>query len=252
LHAQVVNNILTPVKRNICLHEALNLNEDVVGAVDVPKDDSLTSPNPPNRDDFDKDASLMLDVQAGKPLAFEELMERNQTRIAGFIYKFVGNRELAADLTQEVFMRVYKYRATYRQKARFSTWLFRIAHNVAVNELRYRNRRPETPFSVMNRPQLGETGRHDFGDSVMEKTSATPSRQLAKVELQQIVRDAIDRLPDRQREAMTLSRFENLSYKEIADVMDSTPEAIKSLLCRARLNLKEVLAPYVEDGRREK
>ncbi len=215
----------------------------------VPKDDSLTSTSPQKPDDFDEDARLMLAVQANDPLAFEQLMQRNQSRVAAFLQWLVGNQQLAEDLTQEVFMRVYQHRATYRQEARFSTWLYRVAHNVAFNALRAKSRRPEALFSGVSRRVSGETTGLGFEESVMAKTSATPTRQLAKIEIQQIVRDAVEKLPPRQREAIVLSRFNEMSYQEIADVMNMTPQAVKSLLCRARLNLKEVLAPYVEDGR---
>ena len=191
----------------------------------------------------------MLSVQADDPLAFEQLMQRNQSRVAAFLLRLVGNQQLAEDLTQEVFMRVYQHRATYRQEARFTTWLYRVAHNVAYNALRAKSRRPEALFSGVSKRYPGETTGLGFEESVMAQTNATPTRQIAKVELQQIVRDAVEKLPPRQREAIVLSRFNGMSYQEIADVMNMTPQAVKSLLCRARLNLKEALTPYVEDGR---
>ena len=209
----------------------------------------MTSSSSQPPDDFDEDARLMLSVQADDPLAFEQLMQRNQSRVAAFLLRLVGNQQLAEDLTQEVFMRVYQHRATYRQEARFSTWLYRVAHNVAYNALRAKSRRPEALFSGVSKRYPGETTGLGFEESVMAQTNATPTRQIAKVELQQIVRDAVEKLPPRQREAIVLSRFNGMSYQEIADVMNMTPQAVKSLLCRARLNLKEALTPYVEDGR---
>lgn len=209
----------------------------------------MTSSSSQPPDDFDEDARLMLSVQADDPLAFEQLMQRNQSRVAAFLLRLVGNQQLAEDLTQEVFMRVYRHRATYRQEARFSTWLYRVAHNVAYNALRAKSRRPEALFSGVSKRYPGETTGLGFEESVMAQTNATPTRQIAKVELQQIVRDAVEKLPPRQREAIVLSRFNGMSYQEIADVMNMTPQAVKSLLCRARLNLKEALTPYVEDGR---
>ena len=209
----------------------------------------MTSSSSQPPDDFDEDARLMLSVQADDPLAFEQLMQRNQSRVAAFLLRLVGNQQLAEDLTQEVFMRVYRHRATYRQEARFTTWLYRVAHNVAYNALRAKSRRPEALFSGVSKRYPGETTGLGFEESVMAQTNATPTRQIAKVELQQIVRDAVEKLPPRQREAIVLSRFNGMSYQEIADVMNMTPQAVKSLLCRARLNLKEALTPYVEDGR---
>ncbi len=209
----------------------------------------MTSDATPPIDD-DEDARLMLAVQAEDPLAFEQLMQRNQARVAAFLRRFVGEQAVE-DLTQEVFMRVYRHRATYRHEARFTTWLYRVAHNVAFNALRSKNRRPEALFSSVQKHFVSGTTALGFEESVLGKTDATPTKQIAKVELQQIVRDAVEKLPPRQREATILSRFNGMSYGEIAAVMSMTPQAVKSLLCRARLNLKEILAPYVDDGRRE-
>ena len=196
----------------------------------------------------DEDARLMLAVQANDALAFEELMSRNQSRVCAFMLRLVGNRHTAEDLTQEVFMRVYKHRATYRQEARFSTWLYRVAHNVAYNELRIRSRRPEALFSGLS--GSADTTSIGFEDGIMSRSGATPTREIAKLEIQEVVRAAVDTLSPRQREAIILSRFEGMSYQQIAEVMKMSTQAVKSLLCRARLNLKEALAPYVNEGKR--
>ena len=206
---------------------------------------SEQTPNPIEYDD--EDARLMLAVQADAPYAFEELMTRNQARVRAFLQRLVGDPSLAEDLAQEVFMRVFKHRATYRQEARFTTWLYRVAHNVAFNALRSKSRRPETLFSGVGSSTTNASS--SFENVIMERTGASPTRQIAKLELQQIVRAAVDALAPRQREAIMLARFEGMSYQEIADVMNLTPPAVKSLLCRARLNLKEALAPYVEEGK---
>lgn len=197
----------------------------------------------------DEDARLMFAVQAGDPMAFEELMARNQTRVRSFLLRFVGSPQLAEDLAQEVFLRVFKHRASYRQEAKFTTWLYRVAHNVAFNALRAKGRRPEALFSGVSSSNVGSTTSVGFENSIMEKTGSTPTRRLAKVELQQIVRAAVDALPPRQRETILLSRFEGLSYQEIADVMNMSPQAVKSLVCRAKMKLKEALESYVEEGR---
>ena len=191
----------------------------------------------------------MLAVQANDALAFEELMSRNQSRVYSFLLRFLGNQQLAEDLTQEVFMRVYKHRATYRQEARFSTWLFRVAHNVAFNAIRTKVRRPETLFNDVNAPN-SQTTQVGYEESVLSRSGATPTQKIAKVERQEIVRAAIDSLKPRQKQAVLLSRFEGMSYQQIADVMQMTPQAVKSLLSRARMNLKEILAPYIEEGKR--
>ena len=209
----------------------------------------MTSDATPPIDD-DEDARLMLAVQAEDPLAFEQLMQRNQARVAAFLRRFVGEQAVE-DLTQEVFMRVYRHRATYRHEARFTTWLYRVAHNVAFNALRSKNRRPEALFSSVQKHFVSGTTALGFEESVLGKTDATPTKQIAKVELQQIVRDAVENLPPRPREATILPGFNSMRSSDIASVINMTTQAVKSLLCRARLNLKEILAPYVDDGRRE-
>ncbi len=196
----------------------------------------------------DEDALLMARVQANDAFAFEELTTRNQSRVYAYLQRFVGDPQLAEDLTQEVFMRVYKHRATFRQEARFSTWLFRIAHNVAYNAFRVKTRRPEKLFNALKGAE-SETTKMNFEDGILSRSGATPTQKIAKLERQAVVRDAIARLSARQRQAVLLSRFEGMSYQEIADVMDLSIEAVKSLLSRARQNLKETLAPFIAEGK---
>jgi len=196
----------------------------------------------------DSNARLMLAVQANDAFAFEELTSRNQSRICAYLQRLVGNFQLAEDLTQEVFTRVYKHRSTYRQEARFSTWLFRIAHNVASNALRSQSRRPEALFSVVSAGASSTSVGIEEG--LLAESGATPSRQLARVEIREIVLAAVNSLCQSQREAVILKRFEEKSYQEIAEIMELTPKAVKSLLHRAHCNLKEALEPYVQSGRR--
>lgn len=197
----------------------------------------------------DEDARLMSSVQAGDALAFEELTTRNQSRVYAYLYRFVGDPLLAEDLTQEVFMRVFKHRASYRNDARFSTWLFRVAHNVAFNAFRSKKRHPEQLFNSLKKSDSSTT-QMNFEDGILSRSGSTPTQKLAKLEKQAVVRDAIDRLNPRQRQAVLLSRFEGMSYQQIAEIMNLTPEAVKSLLSRARQNLKTALAPFIEEGKR--
>lgn len=197
----------------------------------------------------DEDARLMLAVQAGDAFAFEELTSRNQPRVYAYLHRFVGDPQLAEDLAQEVFMRVYKHRATYRQEARFSTWLFRVAHNVAFNALRTKSRRPETLFNAMGSSTM-ETTAVSYEEGIVTRSGATPTQNIAKLEKQSIIRDAIHKLPPRQRQAVLLARFEGMTYQQIAEVMEMTPEAVKSLICRAHQNLRKRLTPFIEEGKR--
>lgn len=196
----------------------------------------------------DEDAKLMLAAQADDPYAFETLTMRNQTRVRSYLQRFIGDAQLAEDLTQEVFMRVYKHRATYRCEAPFSVWLFRIAHNVAFNALRTKRRRPEVLFNALN-AGASETTQVGYEYGLSTRSGATPTQSIARLERQAIVRDAIQKLPPRQRQAVLLARFESMTYQQIADVMEMSPEAVKSLICRAHCKLRNLLAPFFEEGK---
>jgi len=186
----------------------------------------------------------MLQVRAGDAPAFEELMLRYQNRVLSLMTHQVGQRDLAEDLTQEVFLRVYRARKRYVPGAKFSTWLFTIAGNVASNALRSKARRRE-----VNLPPMGsDTGSNSLEAAAVAASGLMPTRQLDKAELRAAVQQAISSLNDRQRMAVLLAKFEHFSYADIAEVMDMTPQAIKSLLSRARCNLREAMQPYLERG----
>jgi RNA polymerase sigma-70 factor (ECF subfamily) len=195
----------------------------------------------------DPDVQLMLRVGQGDAGAFEELMRRNQGRLLTVLQHLVGNRETAEDLVQEVFLRVYRARARYRPGAKFSTWLFTIANNVASNALRARGRRRE-----VNLPSWlsGSWAARPLERLVQASSGQMPARQLDKAETRDIVRVALESLNPRQRMAVLLSKFEEMSYQDIAEAMQLSPEAVKSLLSRARGNLREVLQPYLQQGLR--
>jgi RNA polymerase sigma-70 factor (ECF subfamily) len=192
----------------------------------------------------DPDVRLMLEVRAGDGQAFEELMLRYQNRLLSLLAHLVGQRDLAEDLTQEVFLRVYRARKRYVPGAKFSTWLFTIAGNVASNALRSKARRREVNLA----PRESETGSHALEAAAVAASGLMPTRQLDKAELRAAVQQAIRSLNDRQRMAVLLAKFEHFSYAEIAEVMDMSPQAIKSLLSRARCNLREAMLPYIERG----
>lgn len=196
----------------------------------------------------DPDVRLMLEVRAGNAAAFEELVLRYQDRLLTILEHLVGNHHQAEDLTQEVFLRVYRARKTYQPGAKFSTWLFRIAHHVALNALRDQGRRREVSLDRGPSPDLSGVSRTQLEEVAQASSGAIPARRLDRTELQQIVRSALDRLNDRQRLAVLLSKFEGMSYAEIAEVMGLSASAVKSLLSRARAALREVLEPYLETG----
>ena len=192
----------------------------------------------------DPDVRLMLQVRDGDAHAFEELMLRYQNRVLSLLAHLVGQRDLAEDLTQEVFLRVYRARGRYVPGAKFSTWLFTIANNVASNALRTKARRHEVHLT----PSASESAPLSLEAVALAASGLMPTRQLDKAELCAAVRQAIGSLNDRQRMAVLLAKFEHLSYADIAEVMDMSPQAIKSLLSRARCNLREALEPYLERG----
>jgi RNA polymerase sigma-70 factor (ECF subfamily) len=195
----------------------------------------------------DPDVRLMLGVRDDDAAAFEELVIRYQTRLVTLLEHMVDSRDLAEDLAQEVFLRVYRARKSYEPDAKFSTWLFTIANNVASNAIRSRFRRREVSLRTQD---SGSTGARPLERMILASSGQIPARQLDKAEMRDIVRLALTSLNHRQRMAVLLCKFEGMSYADIAQSMAISPQAIKSLLSRARVNLRAVLEPYLERGDR--
>ncbi len=189
----------------------------------------------------------MLEVRDGNAAAFEQLVARYQDRLITILDHVMGNRDQAEDLAQEVFLRVYRSRHRYEPGAKFATWLFTIANNAALNALRSRARRREVNLAAND---SGPFRGQPMDRMLQASSSQMPARQFDKTELRGIVRLALESLNERQRMAVLLNKFEEMSYADIAEAMELTPQAIKSLLARARVNLREVLAPYLEEGHR--
>jgi RNA polymerase sigma-70 factor (ECF subfamily) len=188
----------------------------------------------------DPDVRLMLRVREDDAAAFEELMLRYQNRVVSLLGHLVGKRDLAEDLAQDVFLRVYRSRKRYVPGSKFSTWLFTITNNVASNALRTLSRRKEVHVA----PRPNESGAFTLDGSVAAASALMPTRQLDKAELRQLVQESLVVLNDRQRMAVLLAKFECLNYHEIGEIMEMSPQAIKSLLSRAREKLRETLEPY--------
>jgi RNA polymerase sigma-70 factor (ECF subfamily) len=189
----------------------------------------------------DPDVRLMIGVRDDQPGAFEELVEAYQQRLVGVMHHLVGNAEEAEDLAQEVFLRVYRARKKYRARCKFSTWLFTIANNLALNALRSRQRKPVVPLNLRDSGPLGPRP----AEQLVRDRAAQPAQHVQQRELAGIVQLALAGLNERQRMAVVLNKFEDMSYEEIAEVMRLTPKAVKSLLSRARSNLRDALAPYM-------
>jgi RNA polymerase sigma-70 factor (ECF subfamily) len=187
----------------------------------------------------------MLRVQEGEAAAFTELVLRYQNRLITILDHLVGNRQTAEDLAQDVFVRVFKARERYQPGAKFSTWLFTIANHVASNALRSQSRRPEINLDAR---ESGPLGANPMENLAIEKSGQMPTRQLDSVELKSAVHVALQSLSERQRMAVLLSKFEEMSYADIAETMQLSQPAVKSLLSRARLNLKSALEPYWQNG----
>jgi RNA polymerase sigma-70 factor (ECF subfamily) len=189
----------------------------------------------------DPDTRLMLRVRDEEPNAFEELVEKYQHRLVAVLHHLVGNTEEAEDLAQEVFLRIYRARKKYRARAKFSTWLFTIANNLALNALRSRRRKAAVPLDASDSGPLGPRP----AERLVHDKAEQPSQQIQHQELAAIIRRALDGLNERQRAAVLLNKFEEMNYAEIAEVMGLTTKAVKSLLSRARNNLRVALQDYV-------
>lgn len=193
----------------------------------------------------DPEVGLMLRVRDDDAAAFAELMDRYQSRVLTLLEHLVGARHLAEDLTQEAFLRVYRARRSYAPEAKFSTWLFTIVNNVAANALRSRARRREVHVQPAETNASGALG---LDMLALAASGAMPTRVADRAEMCAVVQTAVAHLSERQRMAVLLCKFEGLSYEEIAAAMQLTPTAVKSLLARARENLRLLLAPYLDAG----
>lgn len=196
--------------------------------------------------DLDPDVRLMLAVRDGDARAFEQLVARYQGRLVTILRHWLDDPVQIEDLVQEVFLRIYRARQDYTPTARFSTWVFTIAQNVARNARRTLARRRE----VQIQQQSNDSREVETLDQLAKAASGQmPTRQVAKREMSDIVAAAIRTLNERQRMAVLLCKFEGLSYNDIATAMEISPSAVKSLLTRARENLRVTLRDYLQEGR---
>ena len=190
----------------------------------------------------DPDVQRMLRVRDGDEAAFGELVDAYQDRLIGIFTHVLRDSSAAEDLAQEAFLRVYRARRRYQPTAKFATWLFRIANNLATNRLRSVSRRKEVSLKATDSGSLGPRPEEQLAK---EKSALMPSRQFDAQEMREIVRQSLETLNDRQRMALLLNKFEHMSYSDIAASMDLSVQAIKSLLTRARENLRTQLEPYL-------
>jgi RNA polymerase sigma-70 factor (ECF subfamily) len=192
---------------------------------------------------LDPDAALMLRVKQGDVAAFEGLVERYKQPVINLIYRTLPDAAEAEDLAQNVFLQAYKAADRYRVSAKFSTWLFTIARNLCLNEIRRRSRHPADSLDVTH-PDDDDQPLRQYEDT---KLTAPPDA-LLRGELVAKVEQALSELPEHQRTAILLCREEELSYEEIAEVLGCSLSATKSLIHRARETLKQKLKPYLRTG----
>ncbi|HVS10491.1 MAG TPA: sigma-70 family RNA polymerase sigma factor [Planctomycetota bacterium] len=194
---------------------------------------------PSMRYEGDPGVQWMLAYQAGDEAAFDRLVEGYSGQLYALLTRFLGPVSEREDLLQEVFLRVIRARERYQPTARFSTWLYRITFNIAVN----RTQRNPGTVSLEAPNDLGELG--PLGRQAAPGDE--PDRELERNDVIAAVRRAIDSLPASQRMALVLAKYEELPYAEIAMVMGSSEKAIKSMIHRARENMRARLAPYLQE-----
>jgi RNA polymerase sigma-70 factor (ECF subfamily) len=194
-------------------------------------------------DQSDPDAALMLRVKRGDRAAFAELVDKYKQPVMNFIFRSLRDEAEAEDLAQNVFLQVYKSRSRYKQTAKFSTWLFTIARNLCLNELRRRSRHPAESLEETHSENEDQPARQ-----YEDKSHVAAPDKLLHGELARKIDEALEELPENQRSAILLCREEELSYEQIAKILRCSLSATKSLIHRGRETLKEKLKPYLQSG----
>lgn len=192
---------------------------------------------------LDPDAALMLRVRDGDREAFAALVEKYKQPVMNLVYRTLPDAAESEDLAQHVFLQVYKSAHRYEVSAKFSTWIFTIARNLCLNEIRRRSRHPADSLDEPS-PENEDQPLRQIEDA----KTFSPPEALLQDELERMVEMALERLPEKQRTALLLCRQQELSYEEMADVLGCSLSATKSLIHRARETLKEQLKPYLRTG----
>jgi len=188
----------------------------------------------------DSDIQLMLSFKNGDGRAFQQLFNKYKKRVVNYCYRYCGNRAVAEDLSQEIFIRVYKAAGTYRPKALFSTWLFKIATNVCLNEIR----RPVYRAKIESIDQASDGENAASREIAMEPARSRPDLLLEEQEYQTRVREAMAQLPEQQRVALLLRSAEEFSYREIGRQIECSENRVKTLIHRGRKRMKQILGAY--------
>ena len=188
---------------------------------------------------LDLDAQLMLRVRDGDDDSFRILLEKHRNPVINFVYRMVQERAVAEELSQEVFLRIYRSRESYEPTARFTTWLFRIATHLALNWLR--DGKHERAHQRLDAPRDSDKEGNLPGREALDKSPSVEQRMVYETRLQEI-RDAIALLPEKQRAAVLMHKYEEMEYSQIAHVLECSESAVKSLLFRAYETLRARLA----------
>ena len=195
--------------------------------------------------ELDPDSVLMLRVKQGDEAAFVQLVEKYKQPVLNFVQRTLRDATDAEDIAQTAFVQVFKSAERYRAAAKFSTWLFTITRNLCLNELRRRSRHPAESMDAPHPDQgQGEQPGRQFEDV----HNPTPPDSLLQGELEEKIQAALATLPENQRMALLLCRQEDLSYEEMAEILDCSVSAVKSLIHRGRETLKFTLKPYLKTG----
>lgn len=186
------------------------------------------------------DAAIMLRLKAGELHCFDYLLNKYRRPIVNFMFRMVHNQAVAEELAQEVFLRVYRSRETYRAEARFSTWLYRIATNLAVNHARDTKNERMAPKVNLDEPDSETGSTPDVADQTMSAEASMLRRERMNA-----IREHVEALPERQRMAVLMHKYEEMDYKQIGEVLKLSESATKSLLFRAYQTLREKLKDFV-------
>jgi RNA polymerase sigma-70 factor, ECF subfamily len=185
----------------------------------------------------DSDIELMLNFKEGDKRAFQLLFDKYQKKVISFCFRYCGHRIVAEELAQETFLRVYKAPALYRPEARFSTWLFKIATNVCLNEIR----KPEYRARIESIDQIVDQDNHTTRKTVVDPAQPMPDTILEKSQEQALIHQAIALLPKKQRAALLLKASEGFSYKEIGLQINCSEKHVKALIHRGRQRMIKLL-----------
>ena len=200
---------------------------------------SRTDSSPAGKSEEDtEDVRLMQLVARGDTVAFEKLIERHQSLVVGTVARMLGSNSDVEDIAQQVFIRVWKSASRYVPRAKFTTWLLKITRNLVFNELRRAKRRAHAPLQPdANVEEM----------QLKDESNPSPDASLLELELQEAIEKAIGELPETQRMALVLRRYEEFSYGQIADILNLSVPAVKSVLFRARTELRVRLSSYLKE-----